>query len=105
MQQHSIAYARPKMPFIKDPKPSKVYVTKWALKDGLVEYDQDNFDILPNKGVTLRVKTGVFEYEYINDNEWFDNETEAIARAEDLRQRKIKMHLTAIARLEKFQFS
>lgn len=76
----------------------KVWVTKYALTRGIIEtegqIDEDFPGILDAKGIT--------NYLHGEGNEWHRTKESAIAKAEEMRQKKIESLKSQIEKLEKY---
>jgi hypothetical protein len=78
------------------------YVTKYALTAGIEEVEvEDCFDIDQNmvKAVHGRFLTSFFE------GDWHRSREEAVARAEQMRKKKISALRSSLAKFEGMQFS
>lgn len=75
----------------------KAYVTKWALKKGIIEVENPEF-------YEKYICFGVYN-ELVNPVDWFRTKQEAIRRAEDMRVKKISSLKKQLAKLERMKFS
>lgn len=82
----------------------KIFVTKYALTQGILvmeaEQKNEHLVLIPagNNGVNF------FCSQYFHRGEWFKTREEAIVKAEDMRQRKLRSLQKQITKLQKIQF-
>lgn len=78
----------------------KVWITKYALSQGIVEAEGEQ-DKLTYRFV---VTDGVFRNEWFNSKDCFTSRTSAIKKAEEMRQKKITSLKKQIEKLEGMKF-
>lgn len=79
----------------------RVIISKYALTSGLYSVDASP-GVSPGM-VYYRVPGSMFE-QYAHGNDFHDDESEAIARADEMREKKILSLKKQIAKLEKMTF-
>ena len=82
------------------PDTIKVFITKYALTDGIVEKDAELCD--DNKMIKVKEK-GCF-VTYFHGEDWHRTRESAVKRAEIMRDRAIKSAEKKIAKLKNLQF-
>ena len=75
----------------------KAFITKYALTQGIIERDCHE----PNHSDDLLCVSNI---EYYHKGEWFKTRQEAIVKAEEMRQKKIKSLEKQLAKLKEMQF-
>ena len=81
---------------------SKVYTTKYALAEGILEYnDVEVCDTIDANMICVRQQHGS---SYFHKNEWFIDKKDALKKAEELRTKKINSLKKSLAKLEKKVF-
>ena len=78
----------------------KVWITKYALTDGIIEVDSEQ-DRLTHRFV---VTEGAFKNEWFNRTDCFTSRSSAIKKAEEMRQKKIASLKKQIEKLERMRF-
>ena len=78
----------------------KVWITKYALTDGIIKLEAEQ-DRLTYRFV---VTDGVFRNEWFNRTDCFMSRTSAIKKAEEMRQKKIESLKKQIEKLERMRF-
>ena len=78
----------------------KVWITKYALTDGIIEVDSEQDRLTYG----LVVTEGAFKNEWFNRRDCFTSRTSAIKKAEEMRQKKIASLKNQIEKLEKMRF-
>ncbi len=79
----------------------KAYITKYALTSGITEETvEDCFDISESM-----VKSAQNELQYFHNGDWHRSLDDAIAKAEDMRKRKISSLKASLAKFEKMSFA
>ena len=78
----------------------KVWITKYALTDGIIEAKGEQDKLTYGFVVT----DGVFRNEWFNSKDCFTSRTSAIKKAEEMRQDKIKSLQKKIKELEELRF-
>lgn len=80
----------------------KVWITKFALTQGILELEADRSESFPNI-VSTREK---FKRNFHGQgNDWHLSEKDAKLRAEEMRQKKIKGLQKSLAKFEKMRFT
>ncbi len=82
----------------------KAFITKYALTQGILERDGhvSSDDVLCISG---NYSNGSFTFTtYYHKGEWFKTKEEAIVKAEEMRQKKIKSLEKQLAKLKEMQF-
>lgn len=77
----------------------KVFITKYALTQGIIEIDDAEICSIAEKMISSP------KYGYFFEKEWHDTQAEAIAFAEEMRIKKIASLKKQIAKLEKINFN
>jgi len=81
----------------------KVYITKYALTEGIIELqDVESPKEFPTMIVDRRKEAG--GWHSYHKPHWHENEREAIARAEEMRVAKIRSLRKQLSKLEKMKF-
>lgn len=84
----------------------KAFITKYAMTQGILERDgheSDHSDGL--LCIPSNYSNGSFNFsEYYHTGEWFKTRQEAIVKAEEMRQKKIKSLEKQLVRLKEMQF-
>lgn len=80
----------------------KIYVTKWALKKGIVLVDGESSS---GKGSMRILSTGPFWGHYLHRTEWGTTLEEAILKAELARNRRITALKKEIQKLRNLTFT
>lgn len=80
----------------------KVWVTKYALTDGILEYEIPGPAACGAKMVTIEHKGSTF---YFHDKDWHWTREDAVARAEVMRVNKIKSLKKSLAKFESWKFT
>jgi hypothetical protein len=78
------------------------YVTKYALTDGIIKVYAEHCVSVSDKMIAF--PAGAHSQNYIHGNDWHFTEGDALAKAEEMRQKKIASLKKQIARLEKLEF-
>ena len=78
----------------------KVWITKYALTDGIIEVDSEQDRLTYGFVVT----EGAFKNEWFNRTDCFTSRNSAIKKAEEMRQEKIKSLKNQIKKLEEMKF-
>lgn len=78
----------------------KVWITKYALTDGIIEAKGEQDKLTYGFVVT----DGVFRNEWFNRIDCFTSRTSAIKKAEEMRQKKIEGLKKQIKKLEEMRF-
>ena len=78
----------------------KVWITKYALTDGIIETEGEQDRLTYGFVVT----DGVFRNEWFNSKDCFTSRTSAIKKAEEMRQKKIESLKKQIEKLERMRF-
>lgn len=81
-----------------------VWITKYALTQGILEMDvrQADTEIVV---ISAGFRDGCFwAAQYFHRGEWFKTKEDAIVKAEDMRQRKLRSLQKQITKLQKMQF-
>ena len=79
----------------------KVWISKYALSDGVSEVDVDA-KVTESGGLTFRSDTGYQVYYSAND--WHNSKEKAVTKAEEMRQRKLKSLYKQIKKLSEIKF-
>ena len=82
----------------------KVWITKYALTKGILEVNGRVGDYHRNMLAYKRTPTSSIEYVHGDGRNWHRTFESAVARANAMRDAKIKAHERAIARLKTMQF-
>lgn len=81
----------------------KAFITKYALTQGILEMEANrDGDLIWVKGGF--VGRDFFCSQYFHKGEWFLTKEEAIVKAEEMRQKKIKSLEKQLAKLKEMQF-
>lgn len=78
----------------------KVWITKYALTKGIIETEGRISNSCPG----LLDAKGITNYLHGEGNEWHRTKESAIAKAEEMRQKKIESLKSQIEKLEKLRF-
>lgn len=78
----------------------KVFVTKYALTQGIIEKEADFF----LDGVSMIKVRGPYSFEYYHKPFWHETMEEAIAHAETIRDKKLKSIENQMKRIESIKF-
>ena len=78
----------------------KVWITKYALTDGIIEAEGKPYGF---EWVSASWDNG-FRCSVFGQGEWFDTKERAIAKAEEMRQKKIASLKKRIEKLEEMRF-
>ena len=81
----------------------KVWITKYALTQGVERIEHSDFNPLNDKTITVYALSGF--YQHFRSDEWHTTECAAIAKAEQMRIAKIESLQKLIAKLEKMTFT
>lgn len=81
----------------------RVYITKYALTEGIIETDGDIYDKIPTM-ITVRLPKTSFDSNF-HGNDWHNNVDVAKAHAEVIRTKKIASLRKQIAKLEAMSFA
>lgn len=80
----------------------KYFITKYALSSGIEEID---IPAHPSEdGYLSHTQANPWRQHFYNSNEWHRSEADAVARAEEMRTKKISSLKKQIAKLEKMTF-
>jgi hypothetical protein len=85
----------------------EVWITKYALTGGIIKKSEGhvNYDIDPSGNfISVPWENDLNGSEYFHKNEWFFSPSAAVAKAEDMRDKKIASLRKQIAKLEKMIF-
>lgn len=84
----------------------KVWITKYALTSGIEEIDSKNVKSFSINGTYLHFRRTGNNYclEVYSKNEWCNRKESAIAKAEEMRKKKIASLKKQIEKLEKMKF-
>jgi hypothetical protein len=81
----------------------KVYITKYALTQGIYEAEAERCtDISPTM---IELRNPGYVTETFHGNDWHETKEEAVARAEEMRLARVKSLEKSIAKLRKLVFS
>jgi hypothetical protein len=80
----------------------KVWITKYAMTEGILAVDAEHSQI--NAGTVKYRRSPKHLQEYAHSGEWHTSQSDAIDRAEDMREAKIKSLRKQIAKLEAMKF-
>jgi len=80
----------------------KVWITKYALTAGILAVEAELSTI--NAGIVKCRRSPAHLQEYAHSGEWHTSQSDAIDRAEDMRDAKIKSLRKQIAKLEAMKF-
>lgn len=81
----------------------KVFITKYALTQGILEREAEK--ATENETITVVERENKYSFmTYYHKNEWFDNLTDASLHAEEMRKKKIESVKKQLAKLEKMKF-
>ena len=78
----------------------KVFITKYALTDGIIEADAE----LCNNPKMIVIKEKGFFDRYFHDEDWHRTRESAVKRAEIMRDKSIKSAENRIEKLKNLQF-
>ena len=91
---------------IKNDKPDRIWVTKWALSKGILEFKTSDFDFLhSSRKKSMRIKLDMGIYEIIGFEDWFLTKEVAIEKAERMKAAKISTYSNTINKLNNLFFS
>lgn len=76
----------------------RAWITKYALTDGVFEVDGE-----ATQSGCLRYKSGDY-YSFVSGGDWHPTREQAVARAEDMRIRKLKSLDNQIKRVSSLRF-
>ena len=79
----------------------KVWITKYALTDGIIEADAN--PVLCGS-VCISDITSPVLFRILNEGEWHSDKKQAIDKAEEMRQKKIASLKKQIEKLERMRF-
>ena len=77
----------------------KVWITKYALTDGIIETEGKNIS-----SESFRITEGNFKDSWFSSKDCFTDKKSAIKRAEEMRQKRIKSLKKQIEKLEEMRF-
>lgn len=77
----------------------KVYITRYALSDGILEKEAEECDRFPGM-----IETDDHEYIHGEGKDWTRTKEAAVARAEEMKAKKIKSLKKQIKKLERMKF-
>ena len=88
----------------------QIYVTKWALTQGILEMEADDIDetLYPDRTIRMASVPGVAGKSYrqnFHGSEWHRTQSAAIEQAEELRRKKIVSLQKQLAKIENLKFS
>lgn len=78
----------------------KAYITKYALTSGIIQTEGE----ITSNGALFDMRASVPIYYHGEGKEWHRTKKEAIARAEEMRQKKIASLKKQIDKLERMKF-
>lgn len=82
----------------------KVWITKYALTQGIYSYGYATVCNATGTMIEVVNKTG-FGHNYYHKPDWHETEEEAIARAEEMRLKKIKSLEKQLAKFKEMKFT
>jgi hypothetical protein len=83
--------------------PVKAWITKHALTQGIFCVDAEICHDISDKMISVKSKEGFWD-QTIHKPDWHENKDEAIAKAEDMRKKKIVSLKKQIKKLEELKF-
>lgn len=82
----------------------KVFVTKYALTEGILEHEADLSKNEPSMCVVVGRPGQLGQYFHGEGKEWHRTRDLALVRAEEMRQAKVKSLKKSLAKFEKMKF-
>lgn len=79
----------------------KIYITKYALTTGIMEKEGI---INPSRHTMAIINTEGGLSEYYHGKDWYRTHDDAIARANEMRQKKVSCLLKQISKIESIKF-
>lgn len=79
----------------------KIWVTKYALTKGILEYEAE---LSPNSPTMVKVPGERLSI-YFHGDDWYRSKSDAIDRANDMRDARIKSLEKTLARLRRLEFT
>lgn len=82
----------------------RVWITKYALTKGILEVDSETVKDFHVRGNSIYYREQTGYPQGFHDGEWYEDQQVAIAKAEEMRQKKLASLKQQIEKLEKIVF-